>query len=147
MAWDPALLRKYNTTSHFRLLNQIRTELREQPIQRPLVTTRSAATGFGGGGRRGGRSGAEASTPAGSSLAAGSAGQATGAASSTSASGAGSASSANSLTSSAPSHANTRRRSNPSNIVQSATSSAPRDHQPIVAVPVLTDVVLPDSHA
>ena len=43
MAWDPALLRKYNTTSHFRLLNQIRSELREQPIQRPLVTARSAA--------------------------------------------------------------------------------------------------------
>ena len=150
MAWDPALLRKYNTTSHFRLLNQIRTELREQPIQRPLVTSRSAATGFGGGGRRGGRSGAGASTSAGSSLAAGSAGQASGAAPSPSASGAGSASSGSSLTPSAPSHTNTRRRSNPSNpsnIVQSATSSAPRDHQPIVAVPVLTDVVLPDSHA
>ena len=147
MAWDPALLRKYNTTSHFRLLNQIRTELREQPIQRPLVTSRSAATGFGGGGRRGGRSGAGASTAAGSSPAAGSAGQALGAASSVQTSSTGSASSGSSLNSPAPSHANTRRRSNASTIVQSATSSAPRDHQPIVAVPVLTDVVLPDSHA
>ena len=147
MAWDPALLRKYNTTSHFRLLNQIRTELREQPIQRPLVTSRSVATGFGGGGRRGGRSGAGASTAAASSLAAGSAAQASGAASSAQAAGAASASSSSSFNPAATSHANTRRRSTASNIVQSATSSVPRDHQPIVAVPVLTDVVLPDSHA
>jgi hypothetical protein len=44
MAWDPALLRKYNATGHFRLLNQVRSELKEQPIQRPLVTVRSASS-------------------------------------------------------------------------------------------------------
>lgn len=40
MAWDPTLLRKYNTTGHFRLLNQLRGELKDQPIQRPLSTSR-----------------------------------------------------------------------------------------------------------
>ena len=44
MAWDPSLLRKYNSTSHFRLLNQLRGELKDQPIQRPLVTTRQEST-------------------------------------------------------------------------------------------------------
>ena len=44
MAWDPSLLRKYNTTGHFRLLNQLRGELKDQPIQRPLSTTRPEAT-------------------------------------------------------------------------------------------------------
>lgn len=34
MAWDPALLRKYNSTNHFKLLNQVRNDLKEQPIQR-----------------------------------------------------------------------------------------------------------------
>ena len=34
MAWDPALLRKYNTTGHFRLLNQLRSELNAHPITR-----------------------------------------------------------------------------------------------------------------
>jgi hypothetical protein len=43
MSWDPALLRKYTTTSHLKLLSQVRSELREQPIQRPLVTTRGKA--------------------------------------------------------------------------------------------------------
>ncbi|WP_415399961.1 hypothetical protein [Synechococcus sp. W4D4] len=44
MAWDPSLLRKYNTTGHFRLLNQLRGELKDQPIQRPLATSRPEAT-------------------------------------------------------------------------------------------------------
>lgn len=35
MSWDPALTRKYNTTGHFRLLNQLRAELKAQPIPRP----------------------------------------------------------------------------------------------------------------
>jgi hypothetical protein len=35
MAWDPAVLRKHNTTSHFRLLSQLRTELLENPLVRP----------------------------------------------------------------------------------------------------------------
>ena len=34
MAWDPALMRKYNNTGHFRLLNQLRSELKNHPIQR-----------------------------------------------------------------------------------------------------------------
>lgn len=35
MAWDPAVLRKHNTTSHFRLLSQLRSELRDNPLVRP----------------------------------------------------------------------------------------------------------------
>jgi len=35
MGWDPAVLRKYNTTGHFRLLNQLRGEIRERPLIRP----------------------------------------------------------------------------------------------------------------
>jgi hypothetical protein len=129
MAWDPALLRKYNSTSHFRLLNQIRSELRDQPIQRPLVTSRTAAQGFGSGGRRGGRSnGGAASVSVGSSGAAASSVVAAASSPATS------------------SHATTRRRSAASASIQAAPSSAPHDNQPIIAVPVLTDVVLPDSH-
>jgi hypothetical protein len=35
MAWDPAVLRRYNTMGHFRLLNQLRSELRDNPLIRP----------------------------------------------------------------------------------------------------------------
>jgi hypothetical protein len=35
LSWDPALMRKYNATGHFRLLNQLRSELKSQPIVRP----------------------------------------------------------------------------------------------------------------
>jgi len=35
MAWDPAVLRRYNTTGHFKLLSQLRTELKSSPLQRP----------------------------------------------------------------------------------------------------------------
>ena len=35
MAWDPTVLRKYNTTGHFRLLNQLRGELKDNPLLRP----------------------------------------------------------------------------------------------------------------
>ena len=35
MAWDPSVLRKYNTTGHFRLLNQVRSELKGNPLIRP----------------------------------------------------------------------------------------------------------------
>jgi hypothetical protein len=35
MAWDPSVLRKYNTTGHFRLLNQVRSELKDNPLVRP----------------------------------------------------------------------------------------------------------------
>lgn len=35
MGWDPSVLRKYNTTGHFRLLSQLRGELKAQPLVRP----------------------------------------------------------------------------------------------------------------
>lgn len=35
MAWEPSVLRKYNTTGHFRLLSQLRTELKLNPLVRP----------------------------------------------------------------------------------------------------------------
>ncbi|MFM7085869.1 MAG: hypothetical protein ACKOXO_02590 [Cyanobium sp.] len=35
MGWDPVVLRKYNTTGHFRLLNQLRGEIRDHPLIRP----------------------------------------------------------------------------------------------------------------
>jgi hypothetical protein len=35
MGWDPIVLRKYNTTGHFRLLNQVRSEIRDHPLIRP----------------------------------------------------------------------------------------------------------------
>lgn len=34
-AWDPSVLRKYNSTSHFRLIHQLRSELRDNPLIRP----------------------------------------------------------------------------------------------------------------
>jgi hypothetical protein len=49
MAWDPALLRKYNTTGHFRLLNQVRSELKDKPLQR---STRSTSARNGSAGAR-----------------------------------------------------------------------------------------------
>jgi len=51
MAWDPALLRKFNATGHFRLLNQVRSELKSNPIKRAapspadLASSRGVATG------------------------------------------------------------------------------------------------------
>jgi hypothetical protein len=35
MAWDPTVLRKHNSTSHYRLLSQLRSELRDSPLVRP----------------------------------------------------------------------------------------------------------------
>lgn len=35
MTWDPTVLRKYNTTGHFKLLNQLRGELKDHPLVRP----------------------------------------------------------------------------------------------------------------
>ena len=45
MSWDPGLLRKYSSTNHYKLLNQVRSDLKEQPIRR-----RSGAGGGGGAG-------------------------------------------------------------------------------------------------
>ena len=74
MAWDPSLLRKYNITSHFRLLNQVRSELRDQPLQRPLPGARpepssrrgSSARSADGSGRRRSSSGRASSAGGGS---------------------------------------------------------------------------------
>jgi|GEM_PF-678338 len=33
--WDPTVLRKYNATGHFRLLNQLRSDLKGNPLLRP----------------------------------------------------------------------------------------------------------------
>ncbi|AII49445.1 hypothetical protein KR52_09865 [Synechococcus sp. KORDI-52] len=33
-SWDPALLRKFSTTGHFRLLNQLKGDLRKKPLER-----------------------------------------------------------------------------------------------------------------
>ena len=38
MSWDPALLRKFSSTGHFRLLNQVRSELSSQPLERDPKT-------------------------------------------------------------------------------------------------------------
>ena len=56
MSWDPTLLRKYSSTNHYKLLNQVRSDLKEQPI------TRSS----GASSRRGGSSAASSSQDGGS---------------------------------------------------------------------------------
>ena len=33
--WEPTVLRKYNATGHFRLLNQLRSDLKGNPLIRP----------------------------------------------------------------------------------------------------------------
>ena len=56
MSWDPALLRKYSSTNHYKLLNQVRSDLKEQPIQRSSGGSSrrdgSAASSSSGGGSR-----------------------------------------------------------------------------------------------
>ncbi|MEB3265877.1 MAG: hypothetical protein VKN13_04610 [Cyanobacteriota bacterium] len=81
--WDPAVLRKYSTTGHFRLLNQVRSELRAQPLVRPgdgqtvaevnrsRALTRAIASKAAGSGRprrSGGRTG-DNRTPLGQAMA------------------------------------------------------------------------------
>ena len=36
--WDPSLLRKFSSTGHFRLLNQLRGDLRKKPLHRDQQT-------------------------------------------------------------------------------------------------------------
>ena len=55
MSWDPALLRKYSSTNHYKLLNQVRSDLKEQPIQRSSggrARRGSSAAGGSGASRR-----------------------------------------------------------------------------------------------
>ena len=37
-SWDPALLRKFSSTGHFRLLNQLKGDLRKKPLHRDQRT-------------------------------------------------------------------------------------------------------------
>ncbi len=39
MRWNHQLLKRFNSTSHFRLLNQVRSELKANPIVREHFTT------------------------------------------------------------------------------------------------------------
>jgi hypothetical protein len=56
MSWDPALLRKYSSTNHYKLLNQVRSDLKEQPIQRSSggSSRRSSSAGSGSSSGSGG---------------------------------------------------------------------------------------------
>ncbi|WP_320674650.1 hypothetical protein [Prochlorococcus sp. MIT 1341] len=45
LSWDAQLLRKFGSTSHFRLLNQLKSDLRANPIQRSHPTVRSERRG------------------------------------------------------------------------------------------------------
>ncbi|MCT0226316.1 hypothetical protein KQ310_14340 [Synechococcus sp. CS-1328] len=47
MAWDPLILRKFSTTGHFRLLNQLRSELQAHPLERQVETDPAAGAGRG----------------------------------------------------------------------------------------------------
>jgi hypothetical protein len=72
MAWEPSVLRKYNTTGHFRLLSQLRSELKGNPLVRPkegqsvgevnrsksLIRAIEGRSSSYGRGRRGGSAGA-----------------------------------------------------------------------------------------
>ena len=37
-SWDPSLLRKFSSTGHFRLLNQLKGDLRKKPLDRDQRT-------------------------------------------------------------------------------------------------------------
>ena len=37
-SWDPALLRKFSSTGHFRLLNKLKGDLRKKPLDRDQRT-------------------------------------------------------------------------------------------------------------
>ncbi|BEV36265.1 hypothetical protein [Synechococcus sp. M16CYN] len=53
--WDPSLLRKFSSTGHFRLLNQLRGDLRKNPLERDQHTAELRHPGSGSRGttRRG----------------------------------------------------------------------------------------------
>ena len=55
MNWDPALLRKYSSTGHFRLLNQLKNDLSKRGLNRDQATGELKMPGSGSRfGRRGG---------------------------------------------------------------------------------------------
>jgi hypothetical protein len=57
MSWDPALLRKYSSTNHYKLLNQVRSDLKEQPIQRSSGGSSRRSSSAGSGSSSGGGGG------------------------------------------------------------------------------------------
>ncbi|MBL6803567.1 MAG: hypothetical protein ISQ52_10790 [Synechococcus sp. BS307-5m-G38] len=52
MSWDPSLLRKFTSTGHFRLLNQLRGDLNKRPLDRNPATGELKMPGSGGRYRR-----------------------------------------------------------------------------------------------
>ena len=56
-SWDPALLRKFSSTGHFRLLNQLKGDLRKKPLDRDHRTGQLKSLG-------GNRGASQRSTPA-----------------------------------------------------------------------------------
>ena len=46
MAWDPQTLRRYNSTSPFRLINQVRNELKEKLKKQKNQDSRNLETSF-----------------------------------------------------------------------------------------------------
>ena len=51
MSWDPSLLRKYSSTGHFRLLNQLKGDLSKRPLDRDASTGALRMPGSGSGSR------------------------------------------------------------------------------------------------
>ena len=51
-SWDPALLRKFSSTGHFRLLNQLKGDLRKKPLDRDQRTGQLRSLGGNRGATR-----------------------------------------------------------------------------------------------
>ena len=51
-SWDPALLRKFSSTGHFRLLNQLKGDLRKKPLDRDQRTGQLRSLGENRGATR-----------------------------------------------------------------------------------------------
>ena len=51
-SWDPALLRKFSSTGHFRLLNQLKGDLRKKPLDRDQRTGQLKTLGGNRGANR-----------------------------------------------------------------------------------------------
>ena len=51
-SWDPGLLRKFSSTGHFRLLNQLKGDLRKKPLDRDQRTGRLKSLGGNRGATR-----------------------------------------------------------------------------------------------
>ncbi len=47
MNWEPTLLRKFSSTGHFRLLNQLKGDLRKKPLDRDPHTGQLRVSGSG----------------------------------------------------------------------------------------------------